>query len=77
MLLPNVDYQIQYIKFPTGSVREAVTQNEDNSYTIFIESTITREQQMKEFLHAMKHIIGDDFSKEEFVASLERQAHYP
>ena len=76
MSLPIVDYQIQLIHFSSVSVKEAVVANEDGSYTIFIESTLTREQQQQKFLHAMEHILGDHFSKDELVDSLERQAHY-
>lgn len=48
--------------------------NEDGSYTIFINSRLNYEQQMKAYLHAMKHIVGEDFRKED-VQHIEYLAH--
>ena len=59
-----IDYQIQLIQFPNKKVREAVVANEDGSYTIFIDASLTREMQQESFEHAMKHILGDDFTKD-------------
>ena len=53
---------------------EVVTENEDGSYTIFINSRLNYEKQMKSYLHAMKHITGDDFQKDD-VQSIEYLAH--
>ena len=50
--------------FPNKKVTESVIENEDGSYTIFIESSLTYERQQKAFQHAMKHIIGNDFGKD-------------
>lgn len=56
------------------TINEVVTENEDGSYTIFINSRLNYEQQMKAYLHAMKHITGDDFQKNN-VQSIEYLAH--
>lgn len=56
------------------TVNEVVTENEDGSYTIFINSRLNYEKQMKSYLHAMKHITGDDFQKDD-VQSIEYLAH--
>ena len=74
MLLYNVDYQVRLIEFH-GPVKEAVVPNEDGSYTILIESTLSQEQQQQKFLHAMDHICNNDFEKECSVNLLERAAH--
>lgn len=71
-----IDYQVRLIPFPPGRVKESVTINEDGSYTIFIEQSLSREEQQREFLHAMNHIIGEDFSKED-IQRIEREAHSP
>lgn len=55
-----VDYQVVFIDLPLG---ETVTKNEDDSYTIFINARLSAEEQQKKFIHAMKHIMGDDFYK--------------
>ena len=62
------DYHVELIKFPSGKTHEAVTINEDGSATIFLNKNDTREQQQRRFLHAMKHLHGDDFSKDEVQA---------
>lgn len=57
------------------TVNEVVTENEDGSYTIFINSRLNYEKQMKSYLHAMKHITGDDFQKDD-VQKIECIAHH-
>lgn len=42
---------------------EAVTENEDGSYTIFIEARLDIFQRRAKFLHAVKHINEMDFCK--------------
>lgn len=70
----SIDYQVRLIRFPNNKVRETVVENEDGSYTIFIDSTLTFDKQKKAFEHAMKHIIGDDFTKDD-VNWIELDAH--
>ncbi|MDO4468689.1 MAG: hypothetical protein Q4C84_02465 [Bacillota bacterium] len=67
----SISYQIILMDM---TVNEVVTENEDGSYTIFINSRMNYEKQMKAYLHAMKHITGDDFQKED-VQSIEYRAH--
>lgn len=69
-----IDYQVRLINFPPGNVREAVTENEDGSYTIFIEENLSQSERQREFLHAMKHIAGDDFSNND-IQLIEYDAH--
>ena len=70
-----VDYQVRLIQFHNGKIREMVVPNEDDSYTIFIESTLSREEQQKAFLHAMNHINNHDFEKKCSADLLEIRAH--
>ena len=72
--MSDIDYQVRLIKFPNGKKKEAVTENEDGTYTIFIEETLSSIEQRKEFLHAMKHILGDDFNKDD-IDKIELHAH--
>lgn len=69
-----VDYFVELIRFPNHKVKEAVTENEDGTYTIFIEESLSRCEQQNALLHALRHIIGDDFQKED-IQTIERQAH--
>lgn len=67
----SIDYQVIFIDMPAN---EAVTQNEDGSYTIFINARLNYEKQMMAYVHAMKHITGEDFSKD-CVQAIECNAH--
>lgn len=69
-----IDYRVHFIKFPTSKVKEVVVENEDGSYTIFIDKELNREMQEEAFSHAMKHILGNDFSKED-VNKIELKTH--
>ncbi len=67
----NVDWLSGYIYMPT---KEAIVKNEDDSYTIFINAWLNYEQQMNSYLHAMKHIAGEDFQKND-IQHIEYLAH--
>lgn len=66
-----IDYQVIFIDMAT---KEAVVQNEDGSYTIFINSKLNYEQQIESYMHALKHITGNDFEKLN-VQEIEKEAH--
>lgn len=67
------DVNVILINFP-GPEREAVTHNEDGSYTIFINARLSSEGQLRAYEHAMKHIEEDDFAKNN-VQQIEVVAH--
>lgn len=67
------DIIVKLINFPTNA-REAVTENEDGTYTIFINEKLTHEMQLKAYAHALKHIMGKDFEREN-VDEIEYYAH--
>ena len=70
----SIDYHVELIKFPSGKVHEAVTQNEDGSVTIFLDKNVTHETQSKCFYHALRHIEENDFDMSN-VQSIEIKAH--
>ena len=70
----SIDYHVELISFPSAKVHETVTQNEDGSYTIFLDKNSTLELQKKRFLHVMRHLSGNDFEKE-CVQRIEAEAH--
>ena len=55
-------------------VNEAVTENADGSYSIFINARLNNDGQMKAYKHAMKHIESHDFEKYD-VQKIEFDAH--
>ncbi|CDC47069.1 putative uncharacterized protein [Clostridium sp. CAG:58] len=70
----DIDYHIEFIRFPSCKTHEAVTLNEDGSATIFLNRNDTKEMQTKRFWHAIRHLKGDDF-EEENVQNIEEKAH--
>ncbi len=70
----SIDYHIELIAFPSGKVHEAVTPNEDGTFTIFLDKNATMESQRKRFLHVMKHLNAYDFNRED-VQEIEMRAH--
>lgn len=61
------------VDFPCRG-EEMVVPNEDNSYTVIINSRLSKEKQMEAYMHAMRHITGNDFEKFD-VQQIESEAH--
>lgn len=72
MMIPVVNVQVLDFKTTCGS--EIVTPNEDGSYTVLINARMSYETQRKALLHALGHILNDDFEKEN-VQQIEAAAH--
>ena len=67
-----IDCQIFFMRDMTTN--EAITENEDGSYTIFINDNLCEAKKQNKILHALKHIYGDDFRKSN-VQEIEHNAH--
>ncbi len=67
------DINIQLIDMNT-KIREQVVENNDGSYTIFLNSRLNSEQQNDGYIHALKHILQLDFEKSN-VDTIEYYAH--
>lgn len=55
-------------------IPEHLIKNDDDSYTIFINARLSHESRLKSYLHALNHIMNDDFSKKD-VQEIESFAH--
>ena len=66
------DYQVYLLDGMT--VNEAVTENEDRSYTIFVNKSLCESKQIKAINHALNHIKNNDFEKSN-VQNIELVAH--
>lgn len=68
-----IDYQV----FLMDNMRtnEAITENEDGTYSIFIKKELCEKKRLRSFYHALSHINGRDFEKED-VQAIEFSAHY-
>ena len=62
------------MNFPNKKVKETVTPNEDGSYTIFIDGGLSKKEQENAFVHAMRHILENDFEKD-IADVIEKYAH--
>lgn len=69
----NIVVNIELKDFPVPG-REMVILNEDGSYTILLNSKLNWESQMNGYIHAMRHIFGEDFDKNN-VQEIEKKAH--
>lgn len=68
------DVNIIVTDFQNTKNREMVTENQDGSYTIFINAKFSHETQLEAYRHAMKHIENEDFEKSD-VQIIETIAH--
>ena len=68
------DINVFLIDFKSAKVKELVTENEDGTCTILINARFSDETRRNAYLHAMQHILGNDFEKED-VQAIERHAH--
>lgn len=66
------DYQIFFMD--GMNVNEVITENEDGSYTIFVNSNLCESKRLKAISHAFKHIKERDFEKDD-VQEIEANAH--
>lgn len=66
------DYQI--ILLDGMTTNEVVTENEDSTYTIFINQNLCEAKQLLAVQHALEHIHGNDFEKDD-VQKIEFQRH--
>lgn len=69
------DIFVNIIDFPSTKVKEAVTENEDGSYTIFLNAKMDRTTLEKAYFHALNHIKNNDFEKQD-VQKIEHDAHW-
>lgn len=72
MVTMDFDYQIFFMD--GMSVNEMVTENEDGSFTIFVNSNLCESKRMRAINHAIMHIKNRDFEKEN-VQEIELYAH--
>ena len=65
-------WNVIFIDLPT-KVNEAVTLNEDGSYTIFINSRISYENRLRAYKHALIHIKNNDFEHTDRLSEVEER----
>ena len=68
------DVNVCVIDFKGIPGNELVTENEDGSFTILINSRLSYEGQLEAYKHGIKHINNNDFQKDD-VQKIEAVAH--
>lgn len=64
---------VHFLQLPSR-VKGFSTKNDDNTYTIILNSRLNYEQQLKSYKHELFHIINKDFDKSD-VDDIEFYAH--
>ena len=69
------DIFVHYIDFK-NSIPATSTANEDGTYSIFINSRLSHNQQADAYIHELKHILQLDFeSRDRNIDTIEYYAH--
>lgn len=63
-----------YANMPT-TIRSFVVSNSDMSFTIIINARISSDQQLRAYLHELRHIKNGDYDKHCSVELIELNAH--
>ena len=64
----------QIIYLDGMETNEAITENEDCTYTIFINNNLSMEKRLEAIRHALEHIEENDFGKHD-VQEIEYKRH--
>ena len=64
----------QIIYLDGMETNEAITENEDCTYTIFINNNLSMAKRLKAIQHALEHIEENDFEKDD-VQEIEYKRH--
>ena len=73
MMIPDADVFVHYVKH-LGN-KEAVTINDDGTYSVFIDPAQSHDSQLRSYEHAMDHIHKLAFEKDN-VQEIEADAHH-
>ena len=58
------DINVQLLDMDT-KIPEQIVKNQDDSYTIFLNSKLSHDEHLKSYSHALMHIRRNDFDKED------------
>lgn len=74
MILENADYFIIFVDFPVCSCGGVILLNEDGTYTILLNSRLSRQQNKDSLIHELNHIKNGDFYREIPIKQIEAEA---
>lgn len=61
-MIESADYFVRLMKMPYG-VHGCVSENDDGTYSVYINERDTYERQLRAYRHEKKHIQRNDFSR--------------
>lgn len=67
------EINVQFLNMDT-MIPEQLVKNEDDSYTIFLNARLSHDSQLKSYYHALKHINGNDYEKDD-IQKIESETH--
>lgn len=65
---------VRYMELPT-TIRSFVVANKDMTYTVILNSKLSREQNLLSYQHELDHILKGDYEKKCSVDLIEINAH--
>jgi len=65
---------VQYLEKAPSGFHGFVTENEDCSYTIFLDPNDSAERQKEALIHEVRHILNGDLRMDD-AGDIEREAH--
>lgn len=60
MPIEECDYWIRYMELPP-KIYAFVHPNDDGTFLIFLDPRRSRDQQIEDYIHELKHILSEDF----------------
>lgn len=61
MLIENCDYFVRIIPFPVYTIGGMVMPNDDGTFSVYLNSRLSRERQKEALEHELDHIRNNDF----------------
>ena len=74
MMLENADYFVHLVDFPVCSAGGIVLLNDDGTYTVLLNSRLSREKNADSLKHEITHIEKDDLYRDDPISQIEAEA---
>ena len=71
--IEGADYVVRQVDFGDATIPGAVRPNDDDTYSIYINSRTSQETQRKTLDHEVAHIAGDDFHNNKPIREIEHK----
>lgn len=72
-LIEDCDYFVRYVPFPTDRCGGMSVLNEDDTYSVYLNSNPSHDRQKKAFEHEIDHIENEDIHSDKPIQEIEKQ----